>query len=162
VIYPTHSCFDDAIMFCLHLEAHELADFRVVHALCLSDGQPEPDRPYAHAWVEQRDADGRGGIWQAGIVDGRQIYYAVRHDEFYATHRVVRSTVYTCELAAELTRQHDFTGPWRAEYRAATANGDARVWRGARMHPYAFGCFDDVHGLQAAMRAVSADGGGAK
>lgn len=122
-ILPTFHCFDDALDYLVQRVRAEpaLADretLHLVHALVLSDA----GLPYAHAWCEEGDH-----CWDAGIVDGTRIWYAVRRDEYYAARRPVRVTRYSIGAAWSLNRRFGNYGPWEPAYIAACGRGDRRV-----------------------------------
>lgn len=122
-IRPTFHCFDDALELINERVLEDPAGapwphLRLVHGLARGENG---DR-YAHAWVEEDDR-----CWDAGLVDGQRIYYAVPHDEFYEARQIHRTTVYTVRQACleNLTSGH--YGPWRWEYRACCGRGDRIV-----------------------------------
>jgi hypothetical protein len=124
VIRPTHECFDDVTEFFNRLAvagatATELEQFTIVHAICL---RPPTGEPYAHGWIE-RD----GFVIQAGIYEGRKIYYKIRRDDLLRSRVVWDETRYTVYEMIELEDALGFP-PYRDEYRALCA--DVRPDRG--------------------------------
>ena len=127
-ILPTNACFDDALELIAERvkETPTLAFGRaliLVHGIArgLEDG-PRPDEPYAHAWVEEGDQ-----CWDAGLLDGQRIYYAVSREEFYAARRIQTTTRYTVRQAALENLRTGHFGPWVAEYRAL-CGGDGKLF----------------------------------
>ncbi len=120
-ILPTFTCFDDATEY---IERRVSALPALVQSLVLVHGLAVGDagEVYAHAWVEEGAA-----CWDAGIVEGQRIWYAVRREEFYAARRVRETTRYSCLEVLLLNREHGHCGPWEARYRAACGRGDRRV-----------------------------------
>lgn len=103
-IEPTRSCFDDALDFfeqvvdLARMTRDDLAStYRVVHGICVG---ADIAQRYAHAWVEEigveleytlQDGSSSGYkqtllgeiVWQAGVVDGARVYFAVERQWFY-------------------------------------------------------------------------------
>ena len=115
-IYPTHTCFDNALDFIAAVLQENpddrdvlVTELSLVHGICLApDGQP-----YAHAWVEH----GAHCIF-AGILDGKQKYFAAFHDDYYAELGVQEVTRYTLQDALTHNRRTGHYGPWERRYRA--------------------------------------------
>lgn len=114
VILPTHTCFDDALDYIeRRVLAHPSIGFGtsllLVHGICY---RPD-DVPFAHGWVE--DA---GVVWDAGLIEGRRVWFAVNREEYYAKMRITDVTRYTMrEVWVENTRSGNY-GPWKPEYLA--------------------------------------------
>lgn len=114
-IHPTHTCFDDAIEL-LELAARDetpaaqFARMVLVHAIVL---HPTTGEPYAHAWVEED-----GIAWQAGILNGERITYAVAAAELRAKLRVQREIRYCPEEVWRMNRMFETFGPWEPEFLA--------------------------------------------
>lgn len=111
-IYPTHTCFDDALdlisdwVLSDHAEHYHL---RLIHGICkMPDG-----RPYAHAWVERN-----GTCFFIGIVDGERCIVKATKDEFYTVYLVQETTAYTVLQALDENRKSNHYGPWKPEYRS--------------------------------------------
>jgi hypothetical protein len=123
LIFPTHRCFDNAVEFCdrrARARHPSVETLRLVHGIILVPrDQPtgltdaEPDMRSVHAWVEDGDL-----VWDAGLLDGVQIEFAVQKAEYYAHYRVQETTVYTMRELLEHNRASGHYGPWRPEYRA--------------------------------------------
>jgi len=108
-VRPTFTCFDDAGEFCMRKGGV------VVHGLI----------PEAHAWVELE-----GHAWQGGIINGKRSFYSIPLDVFYALYTPSKTSRYTRRLFLALWKQHNYPGPWRAEYKARCNEGQVVV--GAR------------------------------
>lgn len=118
-IYPTGSCFDDALDF---VEARvrqrprlaRTSDLLVCHGICIiPSGNPEAGELYAHAWVEEGQV-----VWQGGILDGERIYFATQRDQFYIRLQVQDVTRYTLRQVWEENRRTRHFGPWESRYEA--------------------------------------------
>lgn len=127
-IIPTHACFDDALdFFALMLDEQQLLDehanYRVAHGVCVGALTGEE---YAHAWVEQLDAQ---LAWQAGKLRATDelVYFALPIDAFRTTFRVRRYTRYTLQRVAYLNQSSGHYGPWHPEYRALCNNGHGQI-----------------------------------
>jgi hypothetical protein len=112
-IHPTHTCFDDALDFFVHIKPRAIHEYVVVHALVTLPGQSDV---FAHAWVEQLP---ERLVIQGGIVNGRRCYYALPTLPF----TIVKSSRYTALQALQLNAIHEHFGPWRREYKDACAHG---------------------------------------
>jgi len=114
-ILPTYRCFDDALEFIeLRVKetpalAHHDWAILLVHGICVGDNGTR----YAHAWVEEA-----GKVWDAGLVDGQRLYYAVARAEYYEAKRVEAFTRYTLRDVVRENRRSGDYGPWKPEYRA--------------------------------------------
>lgn len=109
-IFPTHTCFDDAmegladILDAVPDEAHRVF---LVHALCLLP----TGEPYAHAWLEHGD-----DCLFVAIIEGQRENLAAPKHQFYRQYRVQEVTRYSLpEALAENHRSKHF-GPWNPEY----------------------------------------------
>lgn len=117
-IKPTNTCFDDALDFFDDLARsgagfEDMVDrYRVVHGICL---MPQSDRPYAHAWVEDRTRD---LVLQRGILNGKIVQLEMSVLEFTLRHRPQKFTRYTLREALRLNYESNHYGPWVEEYRA--------------------------------------------
>ncbi len=105
-IYPTHSCFDDAIDRLQELGGAAT----LVHAICVGDDGTR----YAHAWVEHG-----GVVWDSGqLADGRRVSYAADLLDFYRERRVQQKWRYTILEMLRENRRHGTYGPWEPDLRA--------------------------------------------
>ncbi len=116
-IFPTHTCFDDALEY---LAARVAEDRRLarshrlllVHGLCLIPiGQPDEGQVFAHAWVEDANS-----CWTMGLLDGERVIVVRARDEFYANLRVQCATRYTVRQAWRENRRSGTYGPWLPIY----------------------------------------------
>lgn len=112
-IYPTHTCFDDALeMLCEAIKANpgagESDELLLVHGICLTPFGQE----YAHAWVESL-----GKLaWFMGILDGKRQQFAAKIPEYYNEMNVVKTTKYTPRQAWKENNKHVTFGPWIEKY----------------------------------------------
>jgi hypothetical protein len=142
-IIPTHTCFDDALDFFEQVLVPERLpdvadDFRIVHGICVGADRGEP---YAHAWVEQLRARNyfvadpgdpmpvpTELVWQAGMVNGERVYFAIDRVAFYESYQVSRATRYTLQTASYLNVTTGHYGPWRRNYIDLVRKlGDGRI-----------------------------------
>lgn len=124
-IYPTHSCFDDAMEFIdwMALEFKEdkdLDELFLVHSI----NQTNAGRAYAHAWVEDNNS---GVAVFAGIYKGEKAYFYSPVKDFYDRFNVQETTKYTVKEAVENNLRTCNYGPWEDKYIALCANGDRTV-----------------------------------
>lgn len=121
VLRPTGQCFDDALEY---LEARVRAHPDLAHrtSLILVHGiaraTTDTGEPYAHAWCEED-----GHCWDAALVEGSRIYYAVTTVEFYAARQIQETTRYTIREAWLANRRSGHYGPWETKYRALCGRG---------------------------------------
>lgn len=138
VILPTHSCFDDSLEFIgMHLAEPDMASWVrahivLCHGLCR---RPKDVRfigegdVFAHAWLERLDTD-EVMVVQAGVVNGRKVYYSMTRAEFETVLRPIEVTRYTVDEALAENRRTMSYGPWKAAYLAKCRRGggdDGRV-----------------------------------
>jgi len=126
-ILPTGKCFDDVFAFVeMRLaENPELLDrLTIVHGVCLfPDDQEEAGKPFAHAWVIERDSV----VWQGGLLRGERVWYSMPFGEFTLQLRVQRATPYSLRTAAAENKRTGHLGPWLEEYRALCNDTKAAV-----------------------------------
>lgn len=105
-ILPTHQCFDDAIDRLGELAREGGQMPTLVHGICAADD----GTPYAHAWVENR-----GLVWDAGMLNGQRVSFAVPVLEYWSAKRVGRTWRYTVIEMLRANREHGTYGPWVPE-----------------------------------------------
>lgn len=116
-IYPTHTCFDDAVDYINHLcttnpqDIRKInADYRICHGICLC----EDNTPYAHCWLEYRNSVIDGGIYK-----GEKVAVRSPKHEFYKRTRPQKICRYTIKKSIELEKKiYGYCGPWDEEIRA--------------------------------------------
>lgn len=113
-IYPTHTCFDDAIeILCEIIKQDpgiiETTEFELVHAIVSPAG-----KELAHAWIERN----REICFWVGIVEGNQIVFASKRDDYRQQFNVVEEKRYTIREMWEENARHNNFGPWIEKYRA--------------------------------------------
>lgn len=115
-IYPTHSCFDDAMEY---IESRVTEDPTLVHderlvmthALIEILNGPHQGQIGAHAWAEEN-----GEYIQMGIYQGERVWVFRTPEEVAQTLRIVDATRYTLkEVHCENVRSGHF-GPWKPEH----------------------------------------------
>ena len=120
VIYPTHTCFDDALDLATGLvreDRRRAVTLRVVHGIV----HPY-DKPFAHAWLEAG-----AQVFFCGIQDGEKRVFQISRSEYYAEILVLECTRYTLGHALRLNRQTGHYGPWTAQYRALCRQGESHA-----------------------------------
>lgn len=117
-IYPTFTCFDDALEFVEDLvrtkNTAALTNVLVVHAICV---MPSGER-YAHAWVETG-----GNCIFKGVIEGEACYITARQSEYYDHFAVQETTKYNWLQAGLENRLAGTYGPWEQKYLALTRQG---------------------------------------
>ncbi len=93
-LYPTHTCFDDALdLMCEILKTHPDAantdEFLLVHGIC----NPPSYQRFSHAWIETDH--GKGVALFFGILDGKRQMLAESVAEYYKRLNVEETTKYT-------------------------------------------------------------------
>ncbi len=117
VIYPTQTCFDDALDLLValcHQDRRRRRALRLVHAVVAPDGAP-----CAHAWVDDATQ-----VFFQGLVDGAKHTFESSRAEYYTGITVRECTRYTLQQALLHNRRTGHYGPWQARYRALCLGGD--------------------------------------
>lgn len=127
IILPTQHCFDDALDFIAERVKAEpthawRTDLILVHGICLIPNGPRLGERFAHAWVEENDL-----CWDAGIVNGEQVYYSMFHEAFYLILKVQETTRYTIKEAWIENKKANNYGPWLPEYLELCGRTDAEL-----------------------------------
>lgn len=128
-LYPTHTCFDDALDYLALVGKergrHGIRGHFVVHGICLVPdkesfvGSQNPGDPFAHAWVEHE-----GRVIQGGIFRGERVWFSITVEEFHEKWRVRESTRYSVREALRLNRLTNHYGPWLEKYEALTRTAE--------------------------------------
>lgn len=110
VIFPTNTCFDDALDLIDKVAAEkpeELHRLRLVHAICVApDGYP-----FSHAWVE----DGESVIF-TGLFNGERGHFEADRAGYYEYFQVRETTSYSPAQAAWHNLRTGMYGPWEKKY----------------------------------------------
>lgn len=117
-IYPTHTCFDDAIANLIRLmkqhgrEQVRAGEILIVHAIIAPEGVD-----MAHAWLE------RGGktVIFSGFYEGDEIMAEADRDEYYAGAKIQYVVKYTLFEAYDAEQRAGHYGPWDDRIREAVA-----------------------------------------
>lgn len=123
-LYPTHTCFDDAVDFvnliadkcpdkCPEAIKEAVSRLVIVHAICLLPN----GSPYAHAWVEDKE---EGICVFRFIVKNKPKYFNTPIEKYYVKFQVQETTKYTIEQAVKETRRTGTSGPWEQRYLVLT------------------------------------------
>jgi len=111
-IYPTHTCFDDALeLIGIWNSPERQPDLRLVHAICEA---PTGER-YAHAWVEDVRI---GSAYFGGIYQGEKVTVVAKADEYRAGLNIQEVKVYSVSEAIRLNHETNHFGPWEERFRA--------------------------------------------
>lgn len=118
-IYPTHSCFDDAMEFmefvAKEYKNEDLSFLKLVHGTVKGDD----GLPHAHAWVE--DSGTEVAIY-AGVLKCEKVYFYTPIEEFYSGWRVQETTKYTIKETVENNLRTIHFGPWEQKYKDLVAD----------------------------------------
>ncbi len=128
-IYPTGTCFDDALDLMVELlkaagpvEGEMLSQrLRLVHAACV---WPEDGHLYAHAWLEDI---GRGVAYITGIYNGERCHFEAPAAEYTEPLQVQDLIRYSYREAFHLNRASRHYGPWVPHLRALCRARDAAM-----------------------------------
>ena len=107
-IYPTHTCFDDALENLIFLMKRDGRDavlrgeLQIVHAIIA----PE-DEDIGHAWVENSTS-----IWFTGILKGERLMVEVDRDEYLQNVKWKLIRKYTLWDAYAEEKRTGHYGPW--------------------------------------------------
>lgn len=133
-IYPTGTCFDDALEYIERVaktNVERARKLKLCHGICvLSEDRRVPvadlfklvkfrtPELYAHAWVEERKTRDTVLVWDSGILDGVKIAYSVLRRDYYEERRVKEVTRYgLLDIVRENSRSGTY-GPWKEKYLA--------------------------------------------
>jgi hypothetical protein len=116
VIYPTHTCFDDAVEYIERRCRNQPEQARgyglmLVHAICTN---PDTGERFAHAWVEE---DARYVVF-AGIINGERGFFRAYRNEYVRQLNPNPITRYNCRQLLVEYRKSGNCGPWKPEYKA--------------------------------------------
>lgn len=123
-LYPTHTCFDDALDF-LQAQVRRTplivwtTEWKLVHAIC----HPPGKNPYSHAWIERTVPSGIDCyFWgRANSPDGPIVQAVAEKDEFYKEFYVTSHiTRYTLREVYDQNTIHGTFGPWEERYQVLT------------------------------------------
>lgn len=122
-IYPTHTCFDDALDYlCDILKSNPAAarsnEYLLVHGICVSEDLGQ----YSHAWLEQA---GKFVLW-TGILNGERVLFKSDIAGYYKKFQVQETTKYTPRQAWEENAKHVTYGPWIEKYKILCRHAEAR------------------------------------
>lgn len=123
IIYPTHSCFDDAMEFVDYVAREfkgEDVPIQLVHGLMTGDD----GQPHAHAWVEETNM--KLAVF-AGMHKGEKVYFYTPIDQFYAGYKITETTKYSVIEALENNLRTIHFGPWEPKYVALCGGGHLAV-----------------------------------
>lgn len=123
LLRPTNCCFDDALDY---LEAlikagrqRDALGMVLAHGICrMPENATTPGKRFAHAWIEAG-----AQVIQAGIVEGRRVYYSMPWDFFcllFQPESPENVTRYTIEQAWRENERTGTYGPWEKRYQELT------------------------------------------
>jgi hypothetical protein len=114
-IYPTHTCFDDALETMAAFVQHDrrrIETLVLVHGVCVN---PINGELYAHAWLEEHDR-----AWHAGHLggpDGPKVIVEASRAELRVGLQVQEETRYSVLQAHLANYKSNHFGPWVERYR---------------------------------------------
>lgn len=113
-IYPTHTCFDDALDMLTEIiktnpEVAHSNELLLVHGICFPPDYGE----FSHAWIEK---SGKYVLW-TGILDGKRQEFVSEIAEYYDFFHVQETTKYTPKEAWLENSKHVTFGPWVEKYK---------------------------------------------
>lgn len=109
-LYPTHTCFDDAIeiieFFCKSNPALiKMESISLIHAVI----HPPKYDIHAHAWIEWHF---RNAIFQKNVYQGEKIITEFHRDTYWQNSRVLIYRKYSMKDVARLNKESGTYGPW--------------------------------------------------
>lgn len=125
-IYPTHTCFDDAVNLLADIAAHaplELPKYQLVHAICVfpEGGYTLSGRQagelFGHAWVERFTPQGPE-VLQQGLWRGYRVTFGMPLSQLEKLLKPQRRWHYTAEELLRDATLANTPGPWEPEIRA--------------------------------------------
>jgi len=143
-IFPTHTCFDDALDYLalrLRQDRRAAAKLTLVHGILLVPEGPKVGTPFAHGWVEEA-LPGGVVVWQDGFIDLggfevplaggtlraerdlARVTYSTPAVDWREKMRLQKDTRYTVRQAIAENRRSNNFGPWVDEYRALCGKGE--------------------------------------
>jgi len=118
-VYPTYTCFDDAMEFidyvAMEYKDEDMSFLTLVHGIINGDD----GESYAHAWCEE---SGMKVAIFAGFLRGEKTYFYSPVDEFYEKYKVKETIRYTIPEAIAKNREYIHFGPWDPKYVALCGN----------------------------------------
>jgi hypothetical protein len=112
-IYPTYSCFDDAMEFIDYVAQEYKNEDTSVITLVHGTIKGDDGNLHAHAWCEE---SGLKVAIFAGFLRGEKVYFYSPLDEFYEKYRVQEKTHYTIKEALGHNLRTIHFGPWEPKY----------------------------------------------
>lgn len=113
-VYPTHTCFDDAIDIMVefaqsHPAAITMERITLVHAICqMDDGQD-----FSHAWVESKHL---GRAYFKGLQNGRKELFECDAKSYRKDLKAREITEYDYSAMVKENYRHATYGPWEKKY----------------------------------------------
>lgn len=122
-LFPTHTCFDDALDYCTHrlkMDRRAATKLTLVHGILMVPDGPKKGTLFAHAWVEERNQ-----VWQDGFLeDGTRVTWSMDRKEFAEKMGLQKETRYTLRQARRENLRTMTYGPWLPEYQALCGKGE--------------------------------------
>lgn len=132
-IYPTNTCFDDALDFLGIMSKKEPDKVRAGYFFLVHGILKNRDEGYlySHAWIETKDET----VIHSGLLDKQLVYAEVPKSEYYDEMGLVECTRYTAREASDLNHKHVNFGPWKEKYVKLCRNWKD-IKEGKRVHSY--------------------------
>lgn len=118
-VYPTHSCFDDAIEYIIHIGETDqgyLKNLSITHALLKVNNKQfvgQHKGKFAHAWVNDKK---KKTILHSGIKGGERVIISWDNEVYFEHHEIIEFTEYTVEEIIEMNAKFLSYGPWEERY----------------------------------------------
>lgn len=114
IVFPTQSCFDDAVevtkaILTAHPDALRTDEFLIVHGVVAPYG-----KDFSHAWIEATKQD---RVIFIGVIKGERQILSAERQEYYDEIKVKETTKYTFMQAYEEEKRTGEFGPWVPKYR---------------------------------------------
>lgn len=118
VLYPTGTCFDDAVDYLNDLCSKEPwkikwlnKQYKIVHGICLL----EDGSPYSHCWLERANRCYDFRLYGSSIKEKVMVEYT--RIEYYSRFKPQKMLKYSLKDCCDLERTYGYPGPWDAELR---------------------------------------------
>lgn len=114
MLYPTHTCFDDAIENLIWLmrergrEGVKRGEILITHAIIAPDGED-----LAHAWIEDDKS-----VWFSGLLNGQKVTVEADRREYFMNSKCSFFIRYTLFEAYAEEKRTGHYGPWHERIRA--------------------------------------------
>lgn len=129
-IYPTNTCFTDALEYLEEELKVKPLVVKATHFLVHGILTHEDGYQYSHAWVEVGEEVTFSGIW-----GGRKVYCTALREEYYREMGFVCCTRYSFQQVLHMNLKHENYGPWEEKYLKLCRNYQ-EILKGKKAHSY--------------------------